>query len=227
MPFSQRRKRGANPLPPPPLKERPVVHGKRRKLRCSKRGTKHLPAARLVVRDPSLPNSQLVLQKSQDQETQLRNQLKQNYMQVVRIGHLSILSLPIENSILGWLPEAGSGNGSREKELRQQTAGRHRQRSRSCEKRGPIRDSPRETRQLKGGMLMSSRPWRNAFVPNTRRSSRPLPRTPSQEEARNRAKERMLRLSLLLRKPNGKRRIRRTLRRPLRVAGWNSKPKGG
>jgi len=80
--FSKKKKRGPN-LPPPPQREHRVDPGKRRKLRFSERGMRHLPVPRLVVYGSSVSNSHLDLQKAQEQENQLRNQLKQNYMQIV------------------------------------------------------------------------------------------------------------------------------------------------
>lgn len=135
MPFSQRKKCGLNLPPCPPQREHPVDPGKRRNPRCSERGTRHSPAARLVAYDSSKCNSQLVPQKAQEQENQLRNQLKQNYMQIVSSNYCVISLLPTETFVLVWLPEATAGTGSGEENFCYQTTGCHRHSRRSREKR--------------------------------------------------------------------------------------------
>jgi arginine deiminase len=57
---------------------------------------RHLPAARLVGYDPLIFDAKFALQKAQEQENQLRNQLKQNYMQIVSNGHLAIWLLSLK-----------------------------------------------------------------------------------------------------------------------------------
>ena len=54
---------------------------------------RHLSTGRLVVYGATMHNSQFAPQKAQEQENQLRNQLKQNYMQIVSSSHC-ISSLP-------------------------------------------------------------------------------------------------------------------------------------
>ena len=68
-------------------------------LRCSEKGMRHLPTARFVVCYSPVSDSQFALQKAQEQENRLRNQLKQNYMQIVSSSHLAFSSLPTDASI--------------------------------------------------------------------------------------------------------------------------------
>ena len=65
-------------------------------LRRSERGMRHLPTARFVVCDSPVSDSQFAAQKAQEQENQLRNQLKQNYMQIVSSGYIAIPFLPLK-----------------------------------------------------------------------------------------------------------------------------------
>ena len=51
---------------------------------------RHLPILRSAIPDSFVYSSQSALQKAQEQENQLRNQLKQNYMQIVSSDHLVI-----------------------------------------------------------------------------------------------------------------------------------------
>jgi len=85
-------------------------------LKCSERGMKHLPTARFAVRYSFVSDSQFALQKAQEQENQLRIQLKKKYMENVSSGHFSILLLPTNASTVARVPEAIAETGSREKE---------------------------------------------------------------------------------------------------------------
>ena len=101
---------------------------------------RHLPTPRLAVYVFPVYKSQFAPQKAQEQENQLRNQLKQNYMQIVSSN--SVVSLLfIEASVLVWLPEAAAGAGSGEEKFFHQTTDRHRYGCCSREKRESIHNS--------------------------------------------------------------------------------------